>query len=128
MRRIVVLLLAGLLFWQCTPPNTNSSFSISFTKELSEQAQDGRLLLLLSNNDKEEPRFQINDGLTTQLIFGVDVEGLKPGDEIRIDEKTFGFPIPSIKDVPSGEYYVQALINARQTRRTAMESQARKFL
>lgn len=115
MRRIILLIVAGLLLGHCTPPNTNSSFSISFTKELSEQAQDGRLLLLLSNNDKDEPRFQINDGLTSQLIFGIDVEGLKPGDEVRIDEKAFGYPIPSIKDVPSGEYYVQALINRYET-------------
>jgi hypothetical protein len=82
---------------------------------MSDQAEDGRLLLLLSNNDKSEPRNQISDGPGTQLIFGVDVEGMKPGDEIIIDEKAFGFPVRTLSDVPKGEYFVQALINRYET-------------
>jgi hypothetical protein len=103
---------------QCAPSGDTKSvlkFSISFTKELSEQAQDGRLLLLLSTNDKAEPRFQINDGLETQLVFGVDVEGMKPGDEIKIDESAFGFPIQNLKNIPAGDYFVQGLINRYET-------------
>jgi hypothetical protein len=103
---------------QCAPSGDTKSvlkFSISFTKVLSEQAQDGRLLLLLSTNDKAEPRFQINDGLETQLVFGVDVEGMKPGDEIKIDESAFGFPIQNLKNIPAGDYFVQGLINRYET-------------
>jgi len=47
--------------------------------------------------------------------FGVDVDGMAPGQEIVIDETAFGFPVRSIKDVPPGEYYVQALINRYET-------------
>lgn len=107
-----------LLCIQCSDSGDSKSrpkFSISFTKELSEQAQDGRLLLLLSTNNKAEPRFQINDGLETQLVFGVDVEGMKPGDEIAIDESAFGYPLRNLKDIPAGEYYVQGLINRYET-------------
>ncbi len=107
-----------LLSIQCSDSGDTKSipkFSISFTKELSEQAQDGRLLLLLSTNDKDEPRFQINDGLETQLVFGVDVEGMKPGDEIAIDESAFGYPLRNLKDIPAGDYYVQGLINRYET-------------
>lgn len=107
-----------LLCIQCSDSADTKSipkFSISFTKELSEQAQDGRLLLLLSTNNKAEPRFQINDGLETQLVFGVDVEGMKPGDEIVIDESAFGYPLRNLKDIPAGEYYVQGLINRYET-------------
>lgn len=82
---------------------------------MSEQAQDGRLLLLLSNNDKDEPRNQINDGLNTQLVFGIDVEGMKPGDKIVVDDKAFGFPIRRLSDVPKGDYFVQAIINRYET-------------
>lgn len=107
-----------LLCIQCSDSADTKSipkFSISFTKELSEQAQDGRLLLLLSTSNKAEPRFQINDGLETQLVFGVDVEGMKPGDEIAIDESAFGYPLRNLKDIPAGEYYVQGLINRYET-------------
>jgi hypothetical protein len=109
-----VLLLALCL--QCGSKKSNGPrFSISFTKELAQQAQDGRLLLLLSNNDKSEPRNQINDGLGTQMVFGLDIEGLQPGQEIIVDENAFGFPLSSLNSVPQGEYYVQALINRYET-------------
>jgi len=119
MKRILRMLaiIAGLIgLQQCRsdgnhPPN----ISIYFTEEMSKQAQDGRLLLLLSNSDKEEPRFQITDGLDTQLIFGVDVEGMKPGQEITIGPDAFGFPIGKLQDVPPGKYYVQAMLNRYET-------------
>lgn len=100
---------------QCVPQNSKLKFAISFTQEMSDQAQDGRLLIMLANNNEREPRFQINEGLKAQLVFGVDVEGMQPGDKIVIDETAFGFPIKSIADIPAGTYYAQALINRYET-------------
>ena len=109
-------LILAFAFSQCTgPANDSVQFSISFSEALSESAQDGRLLLLLSNNNKSEPRFQINDGTSTQLVFGIDVEGMKPGEQIVIDQNAFGFPINTLSGVPSGTYFVQALINRYET-------------
>jgi hypothetical protein len=111
----LILLLAIVTITCKQSTESSPSFSISFTKELNDQAQDGRLLLMLSNNSKAEPRQQINDGLNTQLIFGVDVDGMKPGNQIILDDKAIGFPIRKLSDVPAGEYYVQALINRYET-------------
>jgi hypothetical protein len=119
MKQIIPFLFLSILLLMgascSTPSNEGSKFSISFTKEMSDAAQDGHIILMLATNDKSEPRNQINFGLKTQLAFGIDVEGLKPGDEIIVDQTTFGFPIRSIKDVPPGEYFVQALINRYET-------------
>lgn len=116
MKSVFYLLLLAFAFSQCSSPGNDAiSFSISFSETLSEAPQDGRLLLLLSNNNKSEPRFQINDGTSTQMVFGIDVEGMKPGQEIVIDQSAFGFPINSLLDIPSGTYYVQALINRYET-------------
>lgn len=119
MRTLLFIVLAGLLLRCDSNSNSSSSskttFAVTFTTEMIDQAQDGRLLLMLSTDDKREPRQQINDGLTTQLIFGVDVEGVKPGDEMIVDESAFGFPIRNLHDVPKGEYIVQALINRYET-------------
>jgi hypothetical protein len=112
---ILIIILSGCLLLASSSQEQKKYFAITFTKELSGQAQDGRLLLMLANNDKSEPRTQINDGLTTQLIFGVDVEGMRPGQEIIIDEKAFGFPIQSLQNIPPGTYYVQALLNRYET-------------
>lgn len=93
----------------------NLKFSVSFGKELSNSPVDGRLLLLISDNDKAEPRFQIEDGPEAQLAFGIDINGMKPGDEALIDNAVFGFPLKSISEIPKGEYYVQALIHKYET-------------
>src|SRR5438270_3397813 len=61
-----------------------------------DQPVDGRMLLFLSTSDKEEPRFQIGDNDATQQVFGVDVEGLKPGQEAMIDGSQLGYPTASL--------------------------------
>lgn len=114
----VLIFILALMLVQCAPNPQSANlvqFSVSFSKDLLEEAQDGRLLLLLSNNSQAEPRFQINDGLNTQLIFGIDVEGMKPGQEIIFDQSAFGYPLSNIGDLPPGNYYVQALINRYET-------------
>ena len=52
---------------------------------------------------------------TTRPIFGVDVDSLKPGQAAVISDTTFGFPVRSLKDIPPGDYWVQALFNRFQT-------------
>ena len=91
------------------------NFNISFSKEVSDQVQDGRLLLLLSTNPEKEPRFQIEFGLNTQLVFGTEVEKMKPEETRTMDAEAFGFPIQSMNDIPPGEYFVQALLNRYET-------------
>ena len=73
------------------------------------------MLLLLSTDPSEEPRMQIDDTPKSQMVFGVTVDGLKPGEPVIVDEKAFGYPIRSLRDVPPGEYYVQALLNVYET-------------
>jgi hypothetical protein len=90
-------------------------FAISFPQERLKTPLNGRMLLLISANDATEPRFQINDGANTQLIFGIDVDSLQPGQEAVIDAGIFGYPLKSIADIPAGEYYVQALLNKYET-------------
>jgi len=89
--------------------------SITWPAKHSDQPLDGRLLLLLSNNNRTEPRFQIADGPQTQLAFGIDVENWKAGESTMITPTAFGYPIQSLAQVPPGEYYVQALLHRYET-------------
>ncbi len=89
--------------------------AVSFPAERSAAPLDGRLLLLISNDPSAEPRFQINDGARTQLIFGQDVDGLKPGQAAVFDASTFGYPLRSLAGIPAGDYFVQALLNKYET-------------
>jgi hypothetical protein len=90
-------------------------FSISFPESASKAPLDGRLLLLISTDNSKEPRFQISEDLSTQQAFGVDVDGLKPGETATIDATAFGYPVRSLAQVPSGEYWVQALLHRYET-------------
>ena len=93
----------------------NNNITIFFSEKASNRALDGRLLLMLSTNNEKEPRFQINSGLTAQIVFGVDVENLEANQEINFDNSVFGFPYTSLKNIPPGDYYVQGLLHTYQT-------------
>jgi len=113
------ILLACTFSLACSVPASAQSgsaqFSISFAKQLSDKPLDGRMLLLLSTDPAEEPRMQISDQLRTQLVFGVDVDGLKPDQPVTVDATAWGYPIRSLRDVPAGEYHVQALLVKYET-------------
>ncbi|HXG86997.1 MAG TPA: alpha/beta hydrolase-fold protein [Vicinamibacterales bacterium] len=77
---------------------------------------DGRLLVMIAKDPAAgEPRFQINDGVSGQLIFGMDVDGATPGSTVTLDGSAIGFPLASINDIPAGTYSVQALVHKYET-------------
>src|SRR5215468_12521687 len=90
-------------------------FGISFPAELGPSALDGRVLLMISTDGSQEPRTQINDGPKTQQIFGIDVDGLKPGQPAFVDGAVFGYPRKSLREVPAGTYWIQALLHKYET-------------
>ena len=90
-------------------------FSASFPAAKSVAPLDGRLLVMLSTDNTLEPRFQITGDPSTQLVFGINVDGLKPGEAAVVDRAVLGYPIKSLADVPAGEYWVQALFHKYET-------------
>ncbi|MBT8209090.1 MAG: hypothetical protein KJP14_01025 [Eudoraea sp.] len=94
---------------------TNAVVSVSISNDLADAPEDGRLLLLFADNNDREPRFQINAGLNAQPVFGQNVTGMKPGEVQVFDEKVFGFPYPSLNDLPPGDYWVQGLLHVYET-------------
>ena len=77
---------------------------------------DGRLLLLLSTDDKAEPRLQISDtSLESQQVFGIDVDGWKSGTPATFPADVVGYPVASLALVPPGVYNVQALLHRYET-------------
>ena len=90
-------------------------FKIDFPREDENGLVEGRVLLLLSQNNEKEPRFQISDNSNTGFVFGVDAIGKQPSKGVTIDGNTFGYPISSLNDIPAGEYWVQGLIHKYET-------------
>lgn len=94
---------------------SGSKFEITFPRERSAQPLDGRLLLLLSTDPSEEPRMQINISPNTQMVFGIDVDGLAPDSIAVVDAEAYGYPVRSLRDVKPGEYYIQAVLHRYET-------------
>ena len=81
-----------------------------------DQPIDGRLLLLLSTDPAAEPRMQIGESVATQMVFGMDVDGVRPGQPIdRSTPRSSGYPISKLSDVPAGDYYVQVVLHRYET-------------
>lgn len=117
-RQLLLLTLQLLVFlpgWETAADlNTRPSelrFAVSFPQSINEAALDGRVLLMISRDDSKEPRFQISDDPNTQLVFGLDVDGLRPNQPAIFDASVFGYPVNSISQIPAGSYSVQALLH-----------------
>ncbi len=103
------------LFFASVASTQELRFAVSFPAERSREPLDGRLLLLISNDPSNEPRFQILTGPKTQVVFGIDVEGLAPGKDAIVDGSSLGYPIKSLREIPKGRYRVQALLHRYET-------------
>jgi hypothetical protein len=100
-------------------------FTVSFPAERSSKQLDGRVLLLVSNDPSEEPRMQISISPSSQQVFGLTVDGLRPGEAVsfgtqtqnasRVISKIDGYPHRSLAGMPAGDYTVQAVLNVYQT-------------
>ncbi len=69
----------------------------------------GRVYFMVARSGDREPRLQI--GRTGTPFFGRDVEKLAPGQAAVIDATDLGTPVTSLKDLPPGDYVVQAFVN-----------------
>ena len=90
-------------------------FNVKINNNLHTENFDGRLLLLFSNNNASEPRFQISDALTTQIILGKNVDQWAIGSTQSIAQEAYGFPKERLSEIPAGDYYVQVLLHKYET-------------
>jgi hypothetical protein len=112
MRYLVILL--TLVIFGCQTGHS-PKISISLKPELETDLQDGRLLFLLHHSDNAEPRFAVNDEVTSAQLMGMDFEDYQAGKGFDFNLNEFGYPIANWKDIPNGEYWVQAYIVKYET-------------
>jgi Putative esterase len=110
-RDLALLLILTTLNSVCASATpANPEFEVSFPASVHQQPITGRLLLMISRTNEPEVRLQVG-WVTSPPVFGVDVSRFRPGQFEVIGAEVPGFPIRSLHDVPSGDYYVQALLS-----------------
>jgi len=112
MKKTLTLLLLGL---HISFLLLGQTFEVTLPAGISKKPLDGRLFIMLSKNPTREPRFQISDDEGTQQIFGIDIEGWKPGTVMQLSPDAFGYPVTSVAKIKSGAYRVQALLHLYET-------------
>jgi hypothetical protein len=70
---------------------------------------------MISADTAGEPRTQVSGSVATAQVFGVDVDGWKPGETRYVDASAFGYPLRSLNQLKAGRYRVQAMINRYET-------------
>jgi hypothetical protein len=116
-RLIILSLLSAAT---CAPPAPADDtpafqFKVRLSPEIAAKPVDGRLLLLLSTDPSDEPRNQITDSPKSQQVFGINVDGLAPGEEATVGRDSIGYPLANIDDIPSGKYRVQVVLHRYET-------------
>ena len=93
---LIVFMTVGLAFGGQNGTSKDPSplrFEVSFPAQQSDKPIDGRVYVMLSKDDKEEPRFEVGTDPDTQQFFGVDVDALAPGKPATIDTNSLGYPV-----------------------------------
>ena len=101
-----VLSTAGAL--QPTAPS-GPRIEIAFSKEARTDAVTGMVYVAISRDNQRSP---IEQAAPTGVpLFSRFVEGLAPGAPAAITGDDRGHPLPSLRDLPAGDYWMQPFVN-----------------
>src|SRR5438552_13093810 len=112
---LLAVALLGLPFTVRSAGPAGPRVTVRVAPPLAPRPLDGRVLLLVSTDASQEPRFQIDDGPRTQQVFGIDVDGWTADKPATFGPDVLGYPRESLRDIPAGTYTVQALLHEYET-------------
>ncbi len=110
-RRFAGLTLAVLLLTLSVSAQVGRRFEITVPADVHAQPITGRVYVIISRHNDADLRDNIGSWEQETPFFGTDVAGLEAGSAAVISSRTLGYPLRSLKEIPAGDYYVQALVN-----------------
>ena len=105
-------LLSVILFSLAVLPSPANAADTRFkiTLPTFRQPVTGRVFVIISKVDNPEPRLQAGSWREHAEFIARDAD-LGPGQSTTLDALTLGFPLRSVRELPAGDYYVQAVFN-----------------
>ena len=111
-RRIQFSIACVLLSLALSVSAAASSITFKITLPASQpQPITGRLFVIIARANDPEPRLQVGSWRSRTEMLAIDVQGLQPGQAATVDALMLGYPLKSVRELPAGDYYVQALLN-----------------
>jgi putative esterase len=89
---------------------SSTTFRITLPAQQTEPLT-GRLFVIIARANDPEPRLQVGSWRSRTEMIAIDVQGLQPGQSATLDSLTLGYPLKSVRELPPGDYHVQALLN-----------------
>lgn len=107
-----------ILFFLLSPVATRTQqpnplrFEVSVAAGLVSGSQNGRLFVMLNPRSRPEPRMTVGDtDADAPPVLARDITGFAPGRAEVIDDRAAIFPIESLRRLPAGDYFVQAVFD-----------------
>lgn len=109
--RSVTLLFFVLIFLNPLWARSENQFRVTFPAAAHAGPITGRVYMIVSRKEKASLLEDVGSWQEQTAFFATDINALQPGKPATIDENAIGYPLASLKELPTGEYYVQALVN-----------------
>jgi hypothetical protein len=106
----LLAVLALCLVFSAPAVASSTTFRITLPAQQAEPLT-GRLFVMIARANDPEPRLQVGSWRSRTEMIAIDVQGLQPGQSATLDSLTLGYPLKSVRELPPGDYHVQALLN-----------------
>ncbi len=110
-RRVGEIATVVLLLTLSLSAHAGPRFEITVPSAAHAQPITGRVYVIISRSGGTDLRDKIGSWEEETPFFGADVSALPAGQVAGIGSDALGYPLPSLKEIPAGDYYVQALVN-----------------
>ena len=87
------------------------SFAVSFPASAHAGPITGRVFVVVTRDSAPEPRFVAGSFTESVPLFAQDVNTLAPGEATVLGPTTPGYPLTALRNLPAGDYWVQAILN-----------------
>jgi hypothetical protein len=104
----------ALLFCACAAAGAFAQslrFQVTIPSSAHAAPVTGRVFVIVSRHQSTNLLKSIGSWEQETPFFGTDVSALAPGRAVSIDAHTLGYPLKSLREIPAGDYYVQAIVN-----------------